>query len=120
MHRKRTTAPDGIEGVISSGELPRPSTFATLRRLPPPGTARALAELARHHRRLRHRPTLDQVAMMIRFDGRAPCTYRLDGSVNWLPESLPIGFPHGAAGLCFAHPGGELVVLPDGLGFSLT
>jgi len=120
MLRKRTTAPDGIAGVISGGELPRPGRIATLRRLPPAGMARAVVELARHHRRLRHRPTLDQVAMMVRFAGREPCTYRLDGSVNWLPESLPVGFPHGAAGLCFAHLGGELVVLPDGLGFSLT
>jgi hypothetical protein len=57
---------------------------------------------------------------MVHFDGREPCTYRLDRDVNWLPESLPIGFPHGASGLCFAHQGGELVVLPDGCGFELT
>ena len=34
--------------------------------------------------------------------------------------SLPLKFPHGASGLCFAHPGGELVVLPNGCGFALA
>jgi hypothetical protein len=37
----------------------------------------------------------------------------------WLPESLPLDFPHGADGLCFAHAGGEVVVLPDGCSFAL-
>jgi hypothetical protein len=57
---------------------------------------------------------------MARLDGREPCSYRLDRAVNWLPESLPVGFPYGALGLCFAHQGGEVVVLPDGAGFALA
>jgi hypothetical protein len=122
MHRKRTTAPDEISGPMGSPD-PRTRTnrvAASVRALPPRATARAVVELARHRRRLRHRPTLSQLQTMVHFDGREPCTYRLDRDVNWLPESLPIGFPHGADGLCFAHRDGEVVVLPDGCGFSLT
>jgi hypothetical protein len=52
--------------------------------------------------------------------GSRPCSYRLDRKVNWLPESLPADFPHEASGLCFAHPGGEIVVLPGGAGFALA
>jgi hypothetical protein len=48
------------------------------------------------------------------------CSYHLDRAVNWLPESLPLDFPHGASGLCFAHPGGAVVVLPNGGGFALA
>ena len=57
---------------------------------------------------------------MASFDGRQPCSYRLDRADNWLPESLPIGVPYGASGLCFAHAGGEIVALPDGAGFALA
>ena len=57
---------------------------------------------------------------MASLDGRRPTTYRLDAAVNWLPESLPTDFPHGTDGLRFAHPGGELVVLPNGFGFALS
>jgi hypothetical protein len=44
---------------------------------------------------------------MARFEGSRACSYRLDPEVNWLPESLPLDFPHGADGLCFEHRGGE-------------
>jgi hypothetical protein len=90
------------------------------RRITPAKAARAVMELARERRRLRHRPTLAQLRALARFDGWEPCSYRLDRAVNWLPESLPLDFPHGASGLCFAHRGGEVVVLPDGCGFALN
>jgi hypothetical protein len=97
MHRKRTTAPDGIRGVIGppperpvKGNEPR-------ERLTPAMAARVALELARERRRLSHRPTMAQLRTMARFGGRAPSSYRLDRAVNWLPESLPLEFPHGAA-----------------------
>jgi hypothetical protein len=121
MRTKRTTVPDGIPRAM------RPPTSATARReitldhrATPPALARAVIELARGRRRLRHRPTLAQLRTMVRLDGRQPCSYRLDPAANWLPESLPVDFPHGASGLCLVHRGGELVVLPDACGFSLT
>jgi hypothetical protein len=80
---------------------------------------RAVIELAREHRRLAHVPTMAQVRMMAGFDGRAPRTYRLDPAVNWLPECLPLDFPHGADGLRMTHAYGDSVVLPNGWGFSL-
>jgi hypothetical protein len=58
-----------------------------------------------------------------RFGGSEPCSYALDPALNWLPESLPIDFPFGDTGLCFAERAGwfeERVVLPNGIGFSLT
>jgi hypothetical protein len=119
-HRKRTTAPDGIRGVIGPpAKRPvkgkdRPGRLTAAR------AARAVLELARERRRLSHRPTGAQLRAMARFGGRQPCSYRLDRAVNWLPESLPLDFPHGASGLCFAHPGGEVVVLPNGRGFALA
>jgi hypothetical protein len=79
-----------------------------------------VVELARERRRLTHRPTVAQLRAMARLGGRRPCSYRLDPAVNWLPESLPLDFPHGASGLCFAHRGGEVVVLPNGCGFALA
>jgi hypothetical protein len=123
MLRKRTTSPDQNSGPIGS---PDPTTrtnriVASLRALPPRATARAVVRLARHRRRLRHRPTLAQVQMMIRFDGREPCSYELDPAVNFMPHAVPVGFPSGRNGLCFVHGHqGELVVAPDGTGFSLT
>jgi hypothetical protein len=61
---------------------------------------------------------------MARFGGSQPCSYALDPEVNWLPESLPIDFPVGSIGLCFdKREAGffeERVVLPSGIGFSLT
>jgi hypothetical protein len=82
--------------------------------------ARVAVELLRGRPRLAHRPTYAQLRTMARFDGREPCSYRLDRAINWLPESLPVGFPYGASGLCFAHQGGEVVALPDGAGFALA
>ena len=121
MHRKRTTAPDGITGPMGTPtckparrEIPRD------RRITPTRLTRAAVELARGRRRLRHRPTVAQLKTMVRFGGCEPCSYRLDRAMNWLPESLPVGFPLGATGLCFVHREGELVVLPDGSGFALT
>jgi hypothetical protein len=90
------------------------------RRVAPARAAHVAVELLRERRRLRHRPTVAQLRAMAQLDGREPCSYRLDRAVNWLPESLPVEFPYGASGLCFAHQGGEVVVLPDGAGFALA
>jgi hypothetical protein len=123
MHSKRTTAPDELPGPIGSLDPP-PRTHrvaARLRGLPPRATARAVVGLARNRRRLQYRPTLAQVQMMVRFDGREPCSYVLDPAVNFMPEAAPVGFPSGPNGLCFVHGRyGEMVVAPDGTGFSLT
>jgi hypothetical protein len=80
---------------------------------------RAACVIARGARALSHRPTRRQLSMLARFGGFAPRTYRLDERVEWLPECLPEDFPHGRSGLCFAHAGGALVVLPDGAAFAL-
>jgi len=122
-NRKRTTAWDGIPGPTG---FPDPwsrtdRVRAAVRGLPPRATARAVLELARHHRRLRYRPTLAQVQAMVRFGGREPCSYVLDPAVNFMPEVPPIGFPSGPNGLSFIHgERGEMVVAPDGTGFALT
>jgi hypothetical protein len=112
--------PDGTWGAIGPPMPPVNEATARGRRIPTSRVLRAAAELARERQRLRHRPTFAQLRMMARFDGREPCSYRLDPAANWLPESLPVGFPYGALGLCFAHAGGEVVVLPDGAGFALV
>jgi len=87
---------------------------------------RAVAQLVRSWRRLAHVPTLMQVRAMAHFDGRRPCSYLLDPTVNYVPE-LPLGGedPFGRHALCFAgrHPDSgrrfELVTLPDGCSFDL-
>ena len=120
MHRKRTTVPDGIRDVMGPPHgRPVNPVIAPERRITPGRAARVAVELARERRRLAHRPTLAQLEAMARMSGSRPCSYRLDAAVNWLPESLPADFPHGASGLCFAHRGGAVVVLPDGAGFAL-
>ena len=89
-------------------------------------TLRALVELARSRRRLAHVPTLMQVRAMAHFDGREPCSYLLDPTVNYVPE-LPLGGedPLGRHALCFTghYPDSgrrfELVTLPDGCAFDL-
>ena len=87
---------------------------------------RALVELVRSRRRLRHVPTLMQVRALAHFEGREPCSYLLDPKVNYVPE-LPRGGedPLGRHALCFTgrHPESgrrfELVTLPDGGAFDL-
>ena len=120
MHRKRTTAPDSIRGVMGPPTKRPVKGKDRPERLTPAVAAHVALELARQRRRLSHRPTVAQLRTMARFGGRQPVSYRLDRAVNWLPESLPLDFPHGASGLCFAHPGGEVVVLPNGCGFALA
>jgi hypothetical protein len=61
-----------------------------------------------------------QLRALARFGGRQPVSYRLGRDVNCLPESLPLDFPHGTSGPCFAHPSGGIVVLPNGCGFALA
>src|SRR4051794_24725024 len=104
MLDNRTTGPGGPgppgrrERSVMAG-VPT-ARSVTLRRI-----SRAGLELARHRRALSHRPTRGQLWALVRFDGRAPRTYRLDPQVEWLPGGLPAGFPLGKAGLCFAHAG---------------
>jgi hypothetical protein len=120
MQQKRTTAPDGFRDALGPPQArPMKDGITPPRRITPARAARVAAELARERRQLHHRPTVAQLRALARFEGRSPCSYRLDPEVNWLPESLPLDFPHGAHGLCFEHRGGELVVLPDGGGFAL-
>src|SRR3954454_2291176 len=119
MPRKRTTVP-GVSGRMGRPERPVKGEVPPARRITPSRISRVAVELARERRSLAHRPTVAQMRMMALFDGRGPCSYRLDAAVNWLPESLPVGFPHGADGLCFAHGGGEVVSLPAGCGFVLA
>ena len=118
MLRKRTTGP-GVSGPTDRPERPVKEKVWPEWRITPSRLSRVVLELALEHRRIAHRPTMAQMRTMAGFDGRAPSTYRLDPAVNWLPECLPVGFPHGADGLCFTHAGGDVVVLPDGCGFAL-
>ena len=120
MHRKRTSVADGSRGVFGPPTKRPVKPPDRPERLTPTMAARVAVELARERRRISHRPTGAQLQTMARLGGSRPSSYRLDPAVNWLPESLPLDFPHGASGLCFAHQGGEVVVLPDGCGFALA
>jgi hypothetical protein len=86
--------------------------------------AAAIVELARSRRRLAHRPTIEQVRTMARFEGREPCSYLLDPTVNFVPE-LIFGYERelGRHALCFTgrlpHGVREFVAFPDGGGFDL-
>jgi hypothetical protein len=86
--------------------------------------AAAVVELARSRRRLAHRPTTAQVRTMARFEGRDPCSYLLDPSVNFVPE-LMFGYERelGRHALCFTgrlpHGVREFVAFSDGGGFDL-
>ena len=89
-------------------------------------TARAIVRLARAHRSLEHLPTLGQVRAMAWFDGREPCSYLLDRTVNFVPEPMEFGYERelGAHALSFTcrDPYGrvmELVTMRDGGGFDL-
>ena len=94
MLRKRTTAP----GV--SGPTGRPERPVKGRTRPSGGSRRRGSRGRRSSWRASaggwHRPTMAQLRTMAGFGGRQPSTYRLDRAVNWLPESLPVDFPHGA------------------------
>ena len=87
---------------------------------------RALVELARSRWRLEHVPTLMQVRALAYFDGREPSSYRLDPTLNLVPEP-PLGGkdPLGRHALRFTgrcpESGRrvELVTLPDGCAFDL-
>lgn len=119
--RNRTTRPGGIPLPDCDIPVKEAGRRARVRR-----TARALLELVRSHRQLAHVPTLTQVRALAHFDGREPCSYLLDPSVNYVPE-LPLGGedPLGRHGLCFTgrDPDSgrpfELVTLPDGGAFDL-
>lgn len=119
--RNRSTRSGGIPLL----DDPRPVKEAT-RHACRYRTVRALVELARSRRRLAHVPTRMQVRALAHFDGREPCSYLLDPTVNYVPE-LPLGGedPLGRHGLCFTgrYPDSgrrfELVTLPDGCAFDL-
>lgn len=101
-----------------TGDPPRPS----VRQL-----ARALLRLARGRHRLRHVPSVAQVAGMARWDGVEPCSYDLDPEAgNWIPGEAEeaVAAQRGKYGLCFTceRAGGrmsEFVVLDCGRAFDL-
>ncbi len=96
--RNRTTAVDGfgiLGGPIGSAESIAPRV--PLRRL-----VRAMLELARHHRRLAHRPTRAQVRDLARWNGRRPGSYLLDPANGELPEpAFGLERQHGRYALVF-------------------
>jgi hypothetical protein len=118
--RNGSTAPGGAFGFdgLDDGPRIRGERVGAVR------TAAAVGRLVRDHRRLEHWPTLGQVRTMARFEGRAPCSYLLDPSVNFVPELLA-GYEGelGRHALCFTarlpHGVGEFVALSDGGGFGL-
>ena len=122
MRRNRSTR----SGGIPLPDDPVPAKEAQATRRASRRTLRALVELVRSRRRLAHVPTLMQVRALAHFDGREPCSYLLDPTVNYVPE-LPLGGedPLGRHALCFTgrHPDSgrrfELVTLPDGCAFDL-
>jgi hypothetical protein len=120
LRRNRTTAVDGFGILGGPPGLAEPiAPRVPLRRL-----ARAMLELARHHRRLTHRPTRAQVRDLARWNGREPSSYLLDPMNGELPEpAFGLERAHGRHALVFtASDRGrrrELVALPDGGGFDL-
>src|SRR3954465_14646916 len=119
MPRKRTTGP-GVSGRMGRLERPVKAQVPPERRITPTRISRGAGGLAREGRSRAPGPPGAQLPAMARLDGRAPCSYRLDAAVNWLPEALPVGFPHGADGLRFAPARGEGVGLPRGCGVRLA
>jgi hypothetical protein len=121
FRRNRSTRSGGFPLLEPRGPRSRGRTRIGAR-----PTLRAVARLVRSWRRLAHVPTRMQVRAMAHFDGREPCSYLLDPTVNYVPE-LPLGGedPLGRHALCFTgrHPdsgrGFELVTLPDGCAFDL-
>ena len=120
MLSNRTTAVDGI-GIFDAQVACVDDSRA---RLPVRCIVRAMLELARHHRRLTHRPTRAQVRDLARWNGREPGSYLLDPANGELPEpAFGLERQHGRHALVFtASDRGrrrELVALPDGGGFDL-
>jgi hypothetical protein len=121
VKRNRSTAVSGTGDLASDLPQSGRGDSAGLVR-----TARALVRLARAHRRLEHVPTLGQVRAMAWFDGREPCSYLLDRTVNFVPEPMEFGYERelGQHALSFTSrdPYGrvmELVTMRDGGGFDL-
>jgi hypothetical protein len=119
--KETTTATDGSHAFAGDTPSPARKDRAGMVR-----TARAIVRLARAHRRLDHVPTLGQVQAMAWFDGREPCSYLLDRTVNFVPEPMEFGYERelGEHALSFTcrDPHGrvmELVTMRDGGGFDL-
>ena len=96
LRRNRSTRSGGFtlpERLASEGGAER-------RRGPAARCARSRAGARRAG--LAHVPTLMQVRALAHFDGREPCSYLLDPTVNYVPE-LPLGGedPLGRHALCF-------------------
>ena len=121
MRRNRSTRSGGIPLPGDDDPAKERWRRASWRRL-----ARALVELVRSRRRLKHVPTLMQVRAFAHFNGREPSSYLLDPVVNLVPE-LPLGGedPLGRHALRFTGECPEsgrrveLVTLPDGCAFDL-
>ena len=121
MTKETTTATGGSQAFASDTPSPARKDRAGMVR-----TARAMVRLARAHRSLDHVPTLGQVQAMAWFDGREPCSYLLDRTVNFVPEPMEFGYERelGEHALSFTSrdPYGrvmELVTMRDGGGFDL-
>ena len=121
MIEESSTATGGSHAFAGEAASPARKNRAGMAR-----TARAIVRLARAHRRLDHVPTLGQVQAMAWFDGREPCSYLLDRTVNFVPEPMEFGYERelGAHALSFTcrDPYGrvmELVTMRDGGGFDL-
>jgi hypothetical protein len=118
MHRKRTTAPDGIRDVMGPPNgRPVKGAGPPQRRITPGRAARVAVELARERRQLEHVPTLAQLEAMARLGGSRPCSYRLEGQLAARVAARRLPARGQRAVL---HPGGEIVVLPGGAGFALA
>jgi hypothetical protein len=109
----RTTSPTNL--------LPRRHARVRIVRM-----LRAIVRLTWCWRRLAHAPSLGQVRALAWFDGREPCSYLLDRSVNFVPEPMEFGYESelGQHALCFTCTDEhervmELVMMRDGGGFDL-
>ena len=121
MIKESSTATGGSHAFAGESALPARKNRAGVVR-----TARAIVRLACAHRRLDHLPTFGQVQAMAWFDGREPCSYLLDRTVNFVPEPMEFGYERelGEHALSFTSrdPYGrvmELVTMRDGGGFDL-
>ena len=67
-----------------------------------------------------HVPTWAQLEAMARLGGVTPKQLPARPGRELAARVAAADFPHGTSGLCFAHAGGAIVVLPGGAGFALA